>query len=317
MRNRLYTKALEYGRLAVGTPASSTQDAIYIGSGSFYENVTAAELYAPVLWINGENTLVSLGKVSQMTDLSGNDYHATNSDADSRPTRATSGLNTQKTIEFADASGGQHLIVADNNDLDFSGDFEMMIVIRIDEDASYDTFLAKDTINSAWSWVHANAGGGGMVKFFTSGTDPVGATELTLEKWYILGVSRTSGVIQLYLDGETDGDPSGSNTTDLSGTEDLYIGARWSGSATQQMLEGGIAELLVWDDSLSTNERANVVKYLQDRYFTSPIPADFSLVAGGVTTNYRRQPCGQILELAWDTVVSADNAASDIIGLKK
>ena len=116
------------------------------------------------------------------------------------------------------------------------------------------------------NWVHSSASYGGQQRFFSSGVDPNGATALTLGTYHILGVGRSGDQIQLYLDGETDGDAT-TNSTDLASGDNLYIGCRHSsGGAIQQGLEGEIAEILIWKKSLSAEERASVVTYLTTKW---------------------------------------------------
>ena len=242
------------------------------GYNPYVTNLTK-KVFFPELWLMGDDGVVdSSGRISKWTDKSGNGNDAVSvAGYEPRVQAGVSSTNNLSTVDFDDSGDSEYLRIDDSNDLDFSGDFEIQVLVKFDEAEHNDCLIAKDTINSAFSWIKQSTANGGTMKFYTQGNDPSGSTSIATGTWYVLGVSRSSGTMQLWLNGSTDGS-SVSNSYDMSGSDDFYIGSRWVDGLyvpTQEM-DGEIAEILLWNGStLTSSERSSIYNYLQNKWFNN------------------------------------------------
>ena len=313
-----YTKYTKAQALTPGTTYSK-MDALYTGSGNYTDGTVASDIGTPTIWWQGGTGQKSESGVVTWEDKLGD--ASAEAVSPSSGVTISAGTAATNSTDFTTFDGSNaYLKVDDYSRLDFNGAFEMMTLAYFDSGTGYQTIAAKDTVASAWQWVRKNNANNNVATFWMDGTDPIGATTLALDTWHILGVSRdSSNNVQLYLNGATDGS-SVSNSTDLSGTDDFFMGTRWTGSAYTQEINGSIAEYLVWTGkSLSTAERASAVQYINDRYFNDPV-VDFTVIKSDLTTEVKKLKRNTIVQIANKGISSGSGAgftASDCIGLTR
>ena len=312
----------KYTKAQVLTPGTtySEMDALYTGSGNYTDGTVASDIGTPTIWWQG-------GTGQRTSEFGVVTWDDKLGDASAQAVSPLSGVTLSagttatNSTDFTTFDGSNaYLKVDDHSSLDFNREFEMMTLVYFDSGTGYQTIAAKDTIASAWQWARKNNANNNVATFWMDGTDPEGAATLALDTWYILGVSRDSfNNVQLYLNGATDGSAV-FNTTDLSGTDNFFMGTRWTGSAYTQELNGSMAEYLVWSGkSLSTAERASAVQYINDRYFNDPV-VDFTVIKSDLTTEVKKLKRNTIVPIANKGISSGSGAgftASDCIGLTR
>jgi len=313
-----------YSSASAITPSDSTLygpgeepffSALYVGDGNFEANVVVGDLHSPKLWLKANaGVAVSSGTtISTWADQSGNSHNAaiTNAPHVEAGIAATNGLAT---IDFDRAGANDDgFKVDDHADFDFTGAFSMIALVKFDAVNGNSAVMAKDKHSSEWTWICDD----GVMKFHVSGNDAVGAATLSTGTWYVVGVQRNSvNTLQLYLNNATDGS-SVSNTEDLTGTDDLYIGQRLEDTTPTygQGMDGEIAEILIWKKNLSARERGVIYDYLTDKWFNAK-KADVAVVLDGVTTVLKKRAVGSIIEMTPATKVMATNTnATNIVAL--
>jgi len=311
--------ANKYKRATAVTTSNSTEydppfDALYIGGGNQTDLTVGSDIGTPTVWYRSGDA-ESIGAASWSDNLGDRDADLDGPASGVTDTAGTSDTNFKPWVTF---DGSDSYLKADDySGFQFDGEFEMMVVVRFTGGTGYQTIAAKDYDSSAWRWLMQSDGAGNEVQFAVGGDDPVGTASLSKDTWYILGVSRdSSDVMQLWLDGSTDGS-SVTNNTDFSGdTGDFLLGSRWTGSAYTQEMYGDILEFIIWKgSSLSTAERSAAVTYLQDRFFNAQ--AAQVTLQNGASDIITHKDClvGKVLEISSDRVKATNTNATDIVAL--
>ena len=129
-----------------------------------------------------------------------------------------------------------------------------------------------------------------------------------------------SNNVQLWRDGATDGSSvTSSGDLDADDNDNLVIGAMHNGTSYVQGVQGDIAEFILWEKILDTDERAAVVTNLQDRYFndrrgkiitcSDPNDAD--------TYSIEYPKIGTVIPESPQYIRNSGKYAEDIVGLQK
>jgi len=315
MSYKKYTKAVSV-TTSDSTVYDPRFDALYVGGGNQTDLTVASDIGTPTTWYRSGDA-ESTGAASWDDNLGDRDatLDGPTSGVTAMTVAGASSTNFKPWVTF-DGSDS-YLKAANYSDFNFDKEFEMMVVIRFTGGTGYQTIAAKDYDSSAWRWFMQSDGAGNEVQFAVGGDDPVGTASLSKDTWYILGVSRdSSDVMQLWLDGSTDGS-SVTNNTDFSGdTGDFLLGSRWTGSAYTQEMYGDILEFIIWKgSSLSTAERSAAVTYLQDRFFNAQ--AAQVTLQNGASDIITHKDClvGKVLEISSDRVKATNTNATDIVAL--
>ena len=306
-----------YSKAVAITPNDSVDlatraDAIYVGSGNWTEDTTAAQLSDPVFWLRADKGVIGTSSVSAWADQSGNGNDAANV-ALQNPVLSTSEtlINNQAAVDF---QSGDAMKVDDNNDHDFDGAFEIMVLVKFDSLGTYQAIISKDSDDSIWNLKKDNDQ---TIIFKANGADPATTSTVSADTWYLVGVSRTAlNSIQMYLDGVADGSPV-SNSTDFTTSDDMYIGKRNAG--TERHLDGQIAEIIMWDKKLNTDQYAYATWYMDNRYLRGDVEHNFVDVKmtldGDVVV--QRLKRGEVHKLAPTRIWAADTNGADIIALNE
>ena len=299
-------------------------DAYYIGNGNFTDGHT--EWGSPPIHLRGGVGMTTLN------DLVIGWAHAGGG-------RTSLGLDNQSGLDHVGGTAETNFIDYPhwssanaygliNDDAGFNigtGEFEMMAVVRFEDNGNqYQHIATRDKGASNWGWLRRSDAAGanpGKITFSMSGSDPVSATTVAYNTWYILGVSRdSSNNVQLWRDGATDGS-SVSNSADLDADDDdnFVLGAMFNGTNYVQSLQGDMIEFILWESALSSSDRAEYVQRLQDRYFndrkakivTCSDPDD------GDTYIIEYPKVGTVIEESPLHIRDSGKYAEDIVGLQK
>lgn len=321
-----YTKAVEIAPRGSTLTLTNAVDAVYIGSGNFTDYASGPTFYSPTTWFRSQEG-VTPTSAGTLTAWEG--YAGTDPDADTMATvnvvDGNTSTNMQNYVHFT--ANDSHITTNDNAAFNIgTGEFEMMAVVRFGEATSdlYQHIASRNKASSSWSWIKLKTthGSGDFLKFSMPGSpDPLSGSTVPFDTWLIVGVSRnSSNEIQMYRNGATDGAAvTNAGDLDTDADDNLILGAISSddGSTMTQSLRGDMLEFILWETSLSTAERADVVQHLQDRYFNEHRAQITSKTDSDATTVAHVLKVGEVHELNVKQVTHSHTYADDIVGLRK
>lgn len=224
-------------------------------------------------------------KVATWTDLSGNGNSATQSTEANKPTYKTNIMNGKPALQFGGAAGQDYMSIP--NFLTFGNNSTIFAVFQV---SSFDT---NDWVFCLWNNSQA------MITTGFYGT--AGAEQGKLWSYYMYDNSRglyvsmkstnkavagtpaimTSNVvaatptINLYLNGNLE---SNSSAAYLAQDQQSLIGAR---NSSAQFLNGYIAEVAVYNTTLSNDNRGLVDRYLGAKYGRITSQSSLTVALGG------------------------------------
>ena len=242
------------------------------------------------LWLKADAGVTSGNDgLSVWEDQSGNGNHAGQSDSAQRPQLVAPGINGRPSVHFDGENDS--LAIPHSLSLGMVGDLTTFFVVKVDD---FDTFRA------VWTKTDANLprptdyyvvptsgipralrGGSGVST--VDGTSPLVAGEFA-----IVGFDVTGTTLHHWLNGAPNGEGTVGGTFVDTG-KPLRIGTRDDGVTR---LRGDVAELIIYNASLSAADRSAVVTYLGSRY-------GITVVAGPPSLSPARVANGTQLNLAW------------------
>ena len=320
----VYTKAVAITPHDTNAIAT-TPDALYIGSGNFTDADVDADLFTPDVWLRGGRNMTGTAGSS----LTGWDAAQSTGGVDVASfgtINRIAGTTETNMVDVAHIVGGTSgMTISDSTAFDIgTGEFEFMTLIKIEDKGTgvYQRIVSRDydAPASNWSLLRRATSSGGNLKMNIDGSDPVGSSVVPLDTWVVVGVARdSSGDIQIYIDGVADGSAV-NNTTDLDTHNDpLILGARWTGTAYSQGMQGYMAEFLLWEGELRDDHRAAVVKNLQDRYLnthTAQIKSRTDSSDAGTETSINLT-VGEVHSISSELIKDTGTYAGNIVGLYK
>ncbi len=172
-------------------------------------------------------------------------------------------VNVPYDFTYLDFDGNDSFFVYDNssNDLDVSNTYTIETWIKIDSRSAgtYPVVFDRKTVFSLYLIADSNADY--AVKFVSrnsSGTinasvqSDASTQNLSFGSWAHIAVSRTSGTLKLYVNGEEVSTSSDSDFSLSASTNALNVGARyWSGY--ERYLDGKIDKIRITDDAKHTS----------------------------------------------------------------
>ena len=201
--------------------------------------------------------------IKQWVDQSGNNHPASNGTDNDQPMYIVSALNGQPVLRFVqrDEDSGSRMYLGDLS-LYSANASTVFAVATIDNDGRYNLFGNRGTderwVADTWSESHP----GSFRNNRASGTFTSGSWPTTLSHIFALESDRAAYRVLI------DGTEIGSDTADYhSGS-----GANWTignRSTGGQQLRGDIAELIIYNHTLTSDEANQVGKYLADKYAVS------------------------------------------------
>jgi hypothetical protein len=214
------------------------------------------------------NTITSSGgSVSQWDDKSGSGNDVTQGTGSAQPTTDSATIDGKNALSF---DGGDHLSGA----LGLAGtEFTVFVVAeRVAAVGSSSTLVgvsdgqANDFDNEG-SCVFFDEGGSAVVfQTFSNSVTRSAGTNVGNGSPYIIATKCDGTNNTLYINGTAETPVATTNTFDF---DTVYVGTRFVGSAVTAQYNGKIAEVLVYDRSLSDPERISVETYLSNKWAIS------------------------------------------------
>ncbi len=208
------------------------------------------------------STITSSGsplQVSQWDDKSGNGYHVTQGTGTNQPVTGettTNGLNVLDFVnDYFNIPSGLYSLAAGGNTV-------FIVSQKTAEDGAFDTLynMRTGTTNKNFMLYSATAGAIDW-RSNNAGSGTTSNTGNTNTNFQILR-GRRSGVTQaVAVNGGAE--TTDSNGSDITGIDSAFIGTL-TGAAN--FLEGSLAEILMYNRSLSTLEIAIVERYLSNKW---------------------------------------------------
>jgi autotransporter-associated beta strand protein len=221
------------------------------------------------------------GNVLKWVDSSGIDNHATNNGASGQlqPTYVAGALNGQPALRFAASNddNGSELYLGDLS-AQFPSAGSMFAVATINNDGRYNLF-GNSPSDDRWvanSWTESRP-----TTFRSKRAEP--DTIFPYSSWpqsgsHVFAMESSSSIYRFVIDGTEIGTTGGdyNNGSGRSWT----IGDR---PGNGQQLNGDIAEMILYDRVLSTEEAAQVTTYLQDKYGMAARIQSFGGITGSAS----------------------------------
>ncbi len=275
-----------------------------------------ADIPGLVLWLNAEETNYTDGdSVEVWPDQSGHDNDAVASFFWTSPVFRENRVNGRPAIEFVRPFGHElRLPTADFDGMENFNDFSLFTIARWQGTATSGIFGTWDGAGNDGN-IHFEVNGSGELRLRVSALDSVRAGgALSIGEWAVLGsVMQGTGdtpIARLFKNGQEIGSRAQSaGTAWLANYGNLLIG----NSHENRRFNGDIAEFLIYNRSLTAEERGFVEKYLADRYGlgTPPVVAalhtNFAIGAEGETIVLTR-PDGGAADLVPPVAIPRDTS---------
>jgi hypothetical protein len=203
--------------------------------------------------------------VVQWTDQTPQGNNAAALDEFVAPVVVANAVNGLPAIRFDGLD--DYLEVPDSDSLSFTGDLTTFFIVKMDDFTTYRSVWAKTSNNLPAPTDFYTLPGSGIPQVYRGdgaaiATAVQGARPLRAGQFDLVGFSTTGATLTHFLNGAPNGTGTATTTTaDLD--RPLYIGTR-DDSVTR--LSGDLAELLVYDTTLSPADLQSVQTYLASRY---------------------------------------------------
>jgi hypothetical protein len=260
--------------------------------------VTANVLVLPPnlsLWLRADAGVVTdvNGNVVEWLDQTANANNATqySGGPTERPTPQSGAINGEPALYF-NAANTNYLQVATSPSVAITGDITIYAVANFSDYSAAREILGKTKSNipapndyyvaSATAGATLYRGNGTSYGHFTASTVP------SLGAPHVLAVTMAGTNVSHFLDGAAAGTGILNNSLALTNITDaglpLDIGSR---NDLAQLMNGDIAEVMLFSDALSPTDRTNIDNYLGVKYFPFTIaqqPAPVTTNEGGTAT---------------------------------
>jgi hypothetical protein len=278
------------------------------------------------LWLKADAGVTQDNGVTTWEDQSGNLNHATQPTPGLRPQFAPASLNALPTLHFDGAD--DFLEIPHAITLAMVRDLSSFAVVRLDDFNTPRTIWAKTDASLPRPTDHAVLADSGLPRTTRGGPQSTGfvnaSSPLAPGEFAIVGFDTAGSTLRHWLNGE----PNGEGSIDgpfADAAKPLRIGSRDTGDA---LLRGNLAELILYNTSLSDADRSSVIAYLAAKYAIGDVPQPPRLTAtrstdgSRITLSWPTNTAGYILQStdripdgAWQPVPdTADNTATIPIG---
>lgn len=283
--------------LTTATPLSTANATYYLNIQNVQD--LSANTMAPTnvlvfasgmsLWLKADVGVVTddNGNVVEWLDQTANTNNATqyNGGPTERPTPQANQINGEPALSFM-AANTNYLQVASSPSVAITGDITIYAVANFSDYAAAREILGKTKANipapndyyvaSATAGATLYRGNGTIYGHLTASSVPsVGSP-------HVLAVTMQGLNVSHFLDGQADGTGVLNNNLTLSSITDgglpLDIGSR---NDLTQFMNGNIAEIMMFSNAVSSNDRTNIDNYLGVKYF----PFTFVQQPASMTTN--------------------------------
>src|SRR5688572_8343920 len=251
---------------------------------SFGQTLTVTD--GLVLWLRADAgvTTNENGLVMQWDDQSGSLNHASQSTELQMPLFVPNAITNKPALRFdGSATAGEHdfLNIPHAETLAITGDLTTLFVIKVDDFANYNAVWSKTAGNlPAPTDLYTDINSGPMRLYRGNGTAQnlstvPSAQPIRAGAYLVLGVDINGTTATHYLNGQLNGTGTVNlNTADTG--QDMKIGTR---NDFVTRMHGDIAEILIYNRSLSEAERNTAFSYLQNKYGLQNSPPSVTLSA--------------------------------------
>jgi hypothetical protein len=279
--------------------------------GQFPETAPVAtpdSLSGLVVWLRADTAGLTHGQqVASWQDNSGRGNHATQALASQRPTFAAAALNGLPALAFNRSSAQQlFLPTASFNGMNDLSNFTFLTVARWTggvRSGLFGGYRGSNTSNTGSSVFEVSDSGGSVRLRLPNPIDVSAPAAAVLNQWAILGASmdQPASKASIFRNGNTVAQATGTTGTSLlANFERLPIGSSFDDART---FGGEMAEVLIYNRSLSEPERTSVERHLAQKY---NLPLQNTPAGTRPHTNFRLSASGETLVLTRPDGTTAD-----------
>lgn len=157
--------------------------------------------------------------------------------------------------------GDDTLVIADDDDLDITGDMTLFSVVIVDDFSASRTILSKTTgaVATPYNWLVTAAGTPNFYRGDGSTSASVNGNSITAATKTILALKMAGTSVTHYKNGAENGTPAALSTTISAGATDLVIGGN---NASSSPMNGSIGEIIMYSEAVSDIKRTEIENYL-------------------------------------------------------
>jgi len=250
-----------------------------------------------VLWLRAANAEAEDGApVAHWPDASGRRNHAVQPNTTQRPVLVGDGLNGRPVLRFDRASAQQFFLPP--ADIEGLGDFSDFTVLSLArwtggvQSGLFGGYRGGNRANVGSSVFEIADSGGRLRLRLPPGIDLAAPNSVQINQWHLLGASRdaASGEARLFRDGEIMAAGAGEvGRTVLADYERVPVASSHDDNRT---FGGDMAEMMVFNRSLSETELGLIEAYISNHYGLAAAPEQFR-----PHTNFRMAADGEPLRL--------------------
>lgn len=243
---------------------STAADKVYLGTTevwSAYDPIDPTTISGLVLWLKADaiTGLVNNDPVTTWEDSSTANNDATQATGAAKPVYKTNIVNGKPVLRF---DAARYMDTPANSTLSQTDDtITIFAVARLGATAGFSAIISCDTGDDGWKLHHDN--GNSFFKFRYGSQAPSFPAVNTTDFHIYAGVVDATNTSP-FMDG-TAVTPVATDTTTAQIDTKARIGAYRSNS-TSNLLNGDIAEILIYDSALSSTDREAIEGYLGWKY---------------------------------------------------
>jgi len=180
-----------------------------------------------------------------------------------------------------------YLTVTQNSDINITGDLTVSAWVRLSQISGYNAILTKRAVGGSMNYQFTIDPSGQIGLGHSGGSWVYDTNSLTVDTWYHLAATVSSGTVQFYIDGVAKSSSSGLTIT--GDTNDLTIGA----TLGYNYFSGKIDEVAVFNTALTqpniTSLATSQTAHIKDDLSLTPVAyyrmgEDDSLTDGDIVT---------------------------------
>jgi hypothetical protein len=197
---------------------------------------------------------------------------------------SNSAFNNQATLHFNSSTTASSPTAFMPTSTPLNGSFTIFVVASVGNNTVASSLVsnARPTSMSGGQWVFMTESGG--LTFRSNGVSNATAAGVIANSTFIATAwSPATGEVDVSLNGGNAGVNTNQNTTQFAGAANIGIGGVDPGANTPaRSMNGDIAEVLVYNTSLSAADRQTTLNYLASKYAVTVAPEPATLGLFGV-----------------------------------
>ena len=272
---------------------------------------TPNEISGLVTWLRADTAAFSQGQaVATWQDSSGSGNHATQPTVSQRPTFTTNAINGLPAMSFNRAASQQFFLPTGTfNGMSDLSNFTFLTVARWTggvQSGLFGGYRGANNSNAGSTAFEINSSGGSLRLRLPLPIETTVTAAVTQNQWQLLGASmdQPAGLARMFRNGTILSEVAGNTGTSLlANFERLPVGSSFDNART---FGGQIAEVLLYNRSISALERAALERHFASKYnLTVQTPS----VQSPSHTNFRLSASGETLVLTRPDGSVADQVA--------